>query len=103
MVVDKPVPPTDVRSSQPTDDEEVVFRPARVDDSPRPAPSASFSTGVDANATLAKWSGISLEDIQTLPLDELRSIVNDQNHIAHMRAFQLGTSIKTVLESLNHD
>ena len=102
MVVDKPVPPTDVRSSQPTDDEEVVFRPARVDDSPLPAPSTSLSAGAETAALLAKWSGISLDDIRALPLDELKAIEANPNHIAHMRALQLGTSISTVLESLTH-
>ena len=103
MVIDKPVPPTDICSSQPTDDEEVVFRPARIDDSPRPAPSTSLSVGADFAALLAKWSGISLEDIRTLPLDELKAIERNPNHIAHMRALQLGTTIATVLESLSHD
>ena len=102
MVIDKPVPPTDVQSSQPTDDEEVVFQPARIDDSPRPAPSASLLAGAEAAALLAKWSGISLNDIRALPLDELKAIEGNNNHIAHMRALQLGTSISTVLESLNH-
>ena len=102
MVVDNPIPPSHVRSSQPTDDEEVVFRPARIDDSPRPAPPTSLSTGADAAALLAKWSGISLDDIRALPLDELKAINDNSNHIAHMRALQLGTSISTVLESLTH-
>ena len=102
MVVDKPVPPSHLRSSQPTDDEEVVFRPARVDDSPRPAPSTSLSAGAEAAALLAKWSGISFDDIRALPLDELKTIESNPNHIAHMRALQLGTTIATVLESLNH-
>ena len=54
-------------------------------------------------ALLAKWSGISLNDIHALPLDELKAIEGNENHIAHMHAFQLGTTISTVLESLNHD
>ena len=103
MMVDKPVPPSHVRSSQPTDDEEVVFRPARVDDSPCPVPSTSLSAGAEAAALLTKWSGISFEDIRALPLDELKAIGGNPNHIAHMRALQLGTTITTVLESLNHD
>ena len=103
MIVDKPIPPTDIRSSQPTDDEEVVFCPARVDDSLCPAPSTSLTASAKASATLAKWSGISFNDIQALLLDELKAIADNQNHIAHMRTFQLGTSIQTILESLNHD
>ena len=102
MIVDKPIPPTDIHSSQPTDDEEVVFHPAWVDDSLHPTPSTGLSLGAEANATLAKWSGISLDDIKALPIDELNSIANNLNHIAHMRALQLGTSIQTVLESLIH-
>ena len=61
MVIDRPIPPTNAPSSQPTDDEEVVFRPARVDDSPRPthAPSSSLSDGAALRAELAKWSFMS--------------------------------------------
>lgn len=102
MVVNKPIPNTDIRSSQPTDDEDVVFHPARIDNSPHPEPSNLLSVGAEASATLAKWSGISLDDIRAPPLDELKSIADNQNHIAHMHTFQLGTSIQIILESMSH-
>ena len=101
MVVDQPVPPTNIRSSQPTDDEEVVFRPARIDDSPRPGPSSALSDGAAIRAELAKWSFMSLDDLKNIPLDELKAL--PESSLTHMRAVQLGTSIQTVIESLNHD
>ena len=100
MVVDNPVAPTNIRSSQPTDDETVVFRPARVDDSPPPTPSATLSDGAALRAELARWSFMSLDDLKNIPLDELKAL--PESSLAHMRAVQLGTSIQTVIESLNH-
>ena len=101
MIIDNPVPLTNAPSSQPTDDEQVVFRPARVDDSPRPTPAASFSEGASLRAELAKWSFMSLDDLKAIPLDELRALPDSS--LAHMRAVQLSTSIQTVIESLTHD
>ena len=101
MVIDNPVPLTNAPSSQPTDDEQVVFRLARVDDSPCPALSASLSDGASLRAELAKWSFMSLDDLKAIPLEELRALPDSS--LAHMHAVQLGTSIQTVIESLTHD
>lgn len=101
MVVDNPVAPADIPSSQPTDDETVVFHPVRVDDSPRLAATSSFSKGTALRAELAWWSFMSLEDLKAIPIDELRALPDSS--LAHMHAVQLSTSIQTVIDSLTHD
>ena len=98
MVIDAPIPSTHIPSSQPTDDETVVQRPPRVDDSPRPAPTTT--SGVQASADLQKWSAATVEDFRTLTLTEIETWPSW--HPAHMRAFQLGINIDTLIADLTN-
>jgi len=73
MVVDPPVPPTDVPTSQPTDDEQIVFRPTHVANSPPPNEWTSnpFSTDF-LSAELRRFKNVTdTAYFRSLPIEEL--------------------------------
>ena len=98
MVIDAPIPPTHIPSSQPTDDEIVVQRPPRVDDSPRPTPNTI--TGAQVSADIRKWSAATVEDFHALTLAEIEAWPSE--HFAHVRALQLGINIDTLIADLTN-
>ena len=72
MAVDQPIPQTAIPSSQPMDDEQVVFHPARSDDSRPPAECIPPPTIVDLVTEMKKWSSVKdTSFFSSLSLDEL--------------------------------
>ena len=102
MMVDAhSVAPT-VPPSQPSDDEQIVFRPAtaaaQIDDPPKPATLPNLSAGALLHTEMQRWHSATLEYFRSLSVAELTSL--PPNGLAHMRAFQLGTSIADIIKSL---
>jgi len=72
MAVDQPIPQTAIPSSQPTDDEQVVFRPAQIDDSCPPAECIPPPAIADLVTEMKKWSSVKDPSFfSSLSLDKL--------------------------------
>ena len=104
MIVDQPVPPiTALPSSQPTDDEQIVFKPAspkgksaaRIDDTPPPPKAAPLHLTTYLN-DMAKWNMVSDPlFFSSLTTDELWNI----SEYGNAKAYSLGVSITDLLQS----
>jgi len=105
MVVDQPIPPqTSIPSSQPTDNEQIIFKPispkgksaAHIDDSPTPPPKAAPPHLTAYLADMAKWNAVTDPSLfSTLSTDELRSI----SDYGDAKAYSLGVIIKDLIQS----
>jgi len=105
MVVDQPIPPqTSIPSSQPTDDEQIVFKPispkgksaACIDDSPTPPPKAAPPHLTAYLANMAKWNTVTDPSFfSMLSTDKLCSI----SDYGDTKAYSLGVIIKDLIQS----
>jgi len=107
-MVDKPVPPgTALPSSQPTDDEQIVFCPsspkgksaAHIDDTPPPPPHKPlvFPASLQAIAKELKcWHNITnCSYFSSLSTDELHNLSN----YGHLKALELNINIPNLIQS----
>ena len=90
-----------VPSSQPDEDDQVIFAPAepvRVDDN-QPSPStlsANLAKALAAQADIDKWSKMTPLDFHALPLSELANLPE----IAFFRAHELGLNLEALRSAL---
>jgi len=109
MIVDNPVPPvTTLPSSQPPDDEQIVFKPtspkqksaARIDDTPLPSASKPlFSVPAYIQALsdkLKRWRKVTDPTyFHTLSIDKIKNI----SDTGRCKAFELGIDLTDLLQS----
>ena len=109
MIVDNPVPPvTTLPSSQPPDDEQIVFKPtspkrksaARIDDTPLPSASKPlFSVPAYIQALsdkLKRWRKVTDPTyFHTLSVDKIKNI----SDTGRCKAFELGIDLTDLLQS----
>jgi len=100
MVVDAPGPSSLVPSSQP--DAQAAFRPgsqARIDDLPPPPIPRSAPPAIAALLEdRAKWGEADASTFSSASRTELTSL--PPHSAAHVRAFQLGIDLQTLIQSL---
>ena len=100
MAIDQPIPQTAIPSSQPTDDEQVVFHPARSDNSRPPAERIPPPTIADLVMEMKKWSSIKDPSFfSSLSLDKLRNL----SDLRTIKAFELNVNIPNLIQSKSHD
>ena len=103
MVVDAP-PVSHIPSLQPTDDEQIVHRPAsqaRIDDTPPPPPPTHTSPPPQIAALLAdiaKWHEADASVFHSASRAELTSL--PPSSVAHVQAYQLGINLDSLIQSL---
>ena len=98
MVVDS-IPIPHVPSSQPTDDEQVVYAPpsqARADGEQAPVQRIPPAAIAPIVAELNKWSQATADTFSCLSLDEL----NNLSDIGLAKAFDLGVNVQTLISTL---
>jgi len=100
MIVDPPVLPTTVPSSQPTDDEQIVFRPAVAPSSPPPRERVVLAGLANIIADMTRFDPITDPSyFRSLPIDELRSL----SDYGCAKAFSLGIeSIPDLIQSMTN-
>jgi len=98
MVVDPPIPPTDVPSSQPTDDEQIVFRPADGPALPPPKEHVAPASLAGILADMKRFDPITDPNyFRSLLIDDLHSL----SEYGCAKAFSLGIeSIPDLIQSL---
>ena len=100
MMVDPPIPHTSVPSSQPTDDEQIVFRPARAAASPAPAERVPNPMSPAFLSAELRRFGV-IDDpayFRTLSIAELRNL----SAPGIGRAYELGVHIPDLIQSMTN-
>jgi len=100
MVVDPPLPHTDVPSSQPTDDEQIVFRPAAKPASPPPTERVAPACLTSILADMKRFDPITDPAyFRSLSIDDLLSL----SEYGRAKAFSLGIhSIPDLIQSMTN-
>jgi len=100
MVVDPPLPHIDIPLSQPTDDEQIVFRPTRVPNSPPPTECVPPAGLAGILADMKRYDPITDPNyFRSLLIDDLCSLLE----YGHAKAFSLGIkSIPDLIQSLTN-
>jgi len=100
MIVDPPILPTAILSSQPTDDEQIIFRPAAGPASPPPRERVVPAGLASVLADMKRFDPITDPTFfRSLSIDELRSL----SEYGHAKAFSLGIeSIPDLIQSMTN-
>ena len=99
MVVDQPTPLSAI-TSQPTDNEQVAFHPAQIDNSPPPVECIPLPAIADLIMEMKKWSSVKDPSFfSSLSLDKLQNL----SDLRTVKAFKLNINIPNLIRSKSHD